>query len=584
MTSIRLQFVAQFVVVLLISAEISLLLYNILVPILPAVAVHIILLIVVGAFGVLLTRNLWRGVQLLDEGLRQLNSVNSAEPLPITRATFPFQPMLRQLNQLAGHGRDIDQLRGAFAQQIAEAAAQEERNRLARDLHDSIKQQIFSMKISAATAEARFHTDPAGAKSALTRLQRSATDAMDEMDNLLRQLRPAPIDRLGLVEAIREQCVALSLRSGAEVVFNSAELPEDDQFEIGSQEHIYRIIQEGLSNIARHARATHVKVDLKREMVEQLPYLSITIRDNGQGFDPSTVEAGMGLGNIAERAKQLGGKHEIASHKRGTTLRISQIPLLAAKQSESFVTLQTAKNRMQRLDMLHERWIIGWTVFSWFVVQLSWLGHFRTDEQEALLRFGVWGIGLLGGTLWTLIQTNGLQQQAANEIGTLPQTTHLIHAYLRKFQTLLGISLAFFGAFGVYWLAQLTITPWAYEFSFAIAGLVVGTVALLWAAMNWMGKIRYEVALYNALDDPDDQQRTLQDLRRNSMVSIVLVTIVIVSWAVLVPSIRSTGAGNAMGVRWFEWLNLTIVPTACYFWMLHLARALQLMRLESTDE
>lgn len=140
-------------------------------------------------------------------------------------------------------------------QQIREAAAQEERNRLARELHDAVKQQIFAIQTSAATAEARFATDPAGAQAAISQVRQSAREAMSEMEAMLDQLRAAPLGNTGLVEAIRKQGESLAFRTGATVDLRVEKLPPDDALAPGTHQAIYRVTQEALANIGRHARA-----------------------------------------------------------------------------------------------------------------------------------------------------------------------------------------------------------------------------------------------------------------------------------------------------------------------------------------
>ena len=119
----------------------------------------------------------------------------------------------------------VESQREQWAQQIHEAAAQQERNRLARELHDSIKQQLFSINVSAATVQARWENDDAGARAALEAVRGSVREAMAEMEALLHNLRPAPLETLGLVEALRQQCESLQYRAGAQVTAEIGELP-----------------------------------------------------------------------------------------------------------------------------------------------------------------------------------------------------------------------------------------------------------------------------------------------------------------------------------------------------------------------
>ncbi len=210
------------------------------------------------------------------------------------------------------------QLRSAYEQQIREAAGQEERHRLARDLHDAIKQEIFVVQTAAATAEARFDNDPEGARSALEQVRAAAREAMAEMEAMLDQLRAAPLEINGLVEALRKQCEALGFRTGARVEFQLGTLPPNEELAPGAQQAIFRAAQEALANAGRHARAANVKVSLDAVG----PKLELTVRDDGSGFDTNQRASGMGLRNMRERAAEYGGEFEIDSMPGGgTTVR-----------------------------------------------------------------------------------------------------------------------------------------------------------------------------------------------------------------------------------------------------------------------
>jgi signal transduction histidine kinase len=227
------------------------------------------------------------------------------------------------------------------AQQIRDAAAQEERNRLARELHDAVKQQIFAIQTSAATAETRFDADPAGARDALAQVRQSAREAMAEMEAMLEQLRATPLGNTGLVEAIRKQCDALAFRTGVKVDLRIESLPADDALPAGAHQAIFRIAQEALANVARHARAHFVQVCLAT--TPQL--LELRIHDNGVGFDPGAPPAGMGLHNMRARAAEIGGALQVAKPQlsEGTIVTLS-IPYetLYARTYHLKQTLQVA--------------------------------------------------------------------------------------------------------------------------------------------------------------------------------------------------------------------------------------------------
>lgn len=222
--------------------------------------------------------------------------------------------------------REVHDLRENLLAQVQDTAAQQERNRLARELHDSIKQQIFSISMSAAAVEAHWGTDPQRAQAALGDLRSVAHEAMVEMNALLQQLSPAPLEKVGLVQALRDQCEALGYRTGAQVTTKFGALPPNDRLPAGAQESIFRIVQEAFSNTARHARAGQVGLYLG--LRDDGDALMLSIHDDGQGFDPHAVKDGMGLDNIRQRVIALKGDLSIDSDlNKGTGLQIT-IPLV----------------------------------------------------------------------------------------------------------------------------------------------------------------------------------------------------------------------------------------------------------------
>lgn len=228
-------------------------------------------------------------------------------------------------------------LREKALQQAREAAALAERNRIARELHDSIKQQIFSISVSAAAARAFWQGEDADeAREALEDIQRGAREAQVEMQALLQQLRPAPLENSSLVEALKVQAQALGFRTGAQVHVAIDEIPGNDRLLPGTQEAIFRLVQEAFANIARHARAHTIWLNLHMEE----DALCIEVRDDGQGFELAQVHEGMGLKNLRERVQELHGEIEIDSHRgQGVAVKI-RIPLLVALRSPEEEELQ----------------------------------------------------------------------------------------------------------------------------------------------------------------------------------------------------------------------------------------------------
>jgi signal transduction histidine kinase len=220
----------------------------------------------------------------------------------------------------AGPRSYTDRLRSQYERQIHEAAAQEERNRLARELHDSIKQQIFVIQTAAATVQARFEKDTAGALAALDQVRSSAREAMAEMEAMLDQLRAAPLENTGLIQAIKKQCEAFEFRTGARVDFHVGPLPASECLAPGAQQALFRVTQEALANVSRHARARTVRIRLASVQ----DHVALTIEDDGSGFDSEQVHGGMGINNMRARAEQYGGMFELATRPGGgTSVRVA---------------------------------------------------------------------------------------------------------------------------------------------------------------------------------------------------------------------------------------------------------------------
>ena len=288
-----------------------------------------------GALGIALTLNVRRGLSRADGALTRLTR---GQPLALApRLGWPLGQIGAHLTDLdaelirrAQHERAAIAFREQALRQAMREAAQEERSRLARELHDSIKQQIFSISVSAAAAQTRLGADTSGAMGAIGDVRRSAHEAQVEMQALLQQLRPAPLVNASLVEALRTQCEALGYRSGARVRFDADKMPDDDRLPLGTQESLFRITQEVLANVARHARAEHVDVALRHDASA----LTLTLHDDGQGFDPARTPGGMGLENVNQRAEALGGSVLVTSMPGGGTTVLVRVPLTTPQPLE----------------------------------------------------------------------------------------------------------------------------------------------------------------------------------------------------------------------------------------------------------
>jgi signal transduction histidine kinase len=201
-------------------------------------------------------------------------------------------------------------------QRAQEAARVEERQRLARELHDSVSQSIYSLMLFSRTAR---EAQRAGAEqeleTALDRLGTLSIQALREMRLLLFELRPSILAEVGLVSALRLRLDAVERRAGTEAELEvTGKLDMDVEVEAA----IYSIAMEALNNVLKHAEADLVAVVLQQTRSE----ITLRVCDNGRGFNPGEAgQGGLGLNSMHERADQVGGQLEIHSGDgRGTTV------------------------------------------------------------------------------------------------------------------------------------------------------------------------------------------------------------------------------------------------------------------------
>jgi len=259
-------------------------------------------------------------------------------------------PQLRREIEL--RMRDLSEQQSALIAQLREAAIQEERNRLARDLHDTIKQQLFSINVAAATAQSLLHHNPEAIVQHIQHVRDLSQAAMAEMKALLTQLRPQPLATVGLIEAIRDQLEALRFRAEVTTELHYDVLPDEGRLPLGAQETIFRVVQEALSNVARHARARHTQVALTCETTNGSEVLRVCITDDGQGFDPATTPSGMGLTNMRTRIEAIGGTLAVRSTPNAGTTVCFRIPLLELEADKE-------KERRMKEENLQHVYVAG---------------------------------------------------------------------------------------------------------------------------------------------------------------------------------------------------------------------------------
>src|SRR5690625_3579765 len=209
-----------------------------------------------------------------------------------------------------------------FAQQAHIAATIEERQRLARDLHDAVSQQLFALRMVSQATEKIIEKNPQVAKEKIKEIAEMALQAQNEMRALLLHLRPIYLSG----ETLKEGLIRLidDLKKKCTLRFD-VEIDEEIKLSQSKEEHIFRLIQEALSNILRHANAANVHLLMKNRENE----LFVHINDDGIGFDLETKlnkRTSYGLKTMRERCEEIGGTFKIRSKKGEGTYIDVRIP------------------------------------------------------------------------------------------------------------------------------------------------------------------------------------------------------------------------------------------------------------------
>jgi PAS domain S-box-containing protein len=242
--------------------------------------------------------------------------------LPVEVSAIGMRDEDGQFAGIHGAARDIterDRLERELRQQAGELAAGEERAHLARELHDSVTQALFSMTLVTRTTELLLDRDPAAAREQLASLRDLQRDALAEMRALIFELRPGNLEKDGLIHALKTHSAALQGRIGLPIVVHGEELGQ--RLPLAIEEVLYRIAQEALHNVVKHAAARQVRL----ELVDEPSLVRLRVVDDGKGFDPASVADGhLGLAGMRARAEKVGATLEVRSRQGvGTTIDVA---------------------------------------------------------------------------------------------------------------------------------------------------------------------------------------------------------------------------------------------------------------------
>lgn len=226
----------------------------------------------------------------------------------------------RRVEQARSREREIRLL----YEQAQELASLQERQYLARELHDSVSQALYAIALGAHTAREALESDPEQARASIDYVLALSEAGLAEMRALIFELRPESLEIEGLVAALMKQVAVLRTRYKLTV---DADLGQEPFLSMEIKHALYRIAQEALHNIVKHARASVVVLRL----AEQTNEIILEVRDNGKGFDPAVPFPGhLGLRSMHERAVKMGGTLTIESEAgKGTYVGV-RIPIVPA--------------------------------------------------------------------------------------------------------------------------------------------------------------------------------------------------------------------------------------------------------------
>jgi signal transduction histidine kinase len=225
------------------------------------------------------------------------------------------------LQLLAAHAA-IALVNARLYERSRELSIMEERHRIARELHDSVTQKLFSLRLTADAAAnllRRTSELPEAAAAHLDTVRQLASEATDELRAVMVGLRPADLHGDGLAPALRKQAELLDRAHGAQVRFRGPGVP---RLAADREEAVYRVAQEALHNALRHGAPSTVDIELSSSDVAVV----LTVRDDGSGFDPGvrgTAQRRLGLASMRDRATAVGGRLQVKSRPgQGTTVRL----------------------------------------------------------------------------------------------------------------------------------------------------------------------------------------------------------------------------------------------------------------------
>ncbi len=276
-----------------------------------------------GAYGYWQSIRLKRRLETLEEAMLYLEKGHLSRPMPhlgedeigrlaerLGAISGKWEEQVTSLQRLSTNNAEL-------AEKARLTAVVEERQRLARDLHDAVSQQLFAISMTATALGRTLEKDLERAKRQVALIEEMSSVAQSEMRALLLHLRPVHLEGKPFAVALRELLQELSTKMPVAIQW---EMDEDIRLAKGVEDQLFRIAQEAISNTLRHSRAERLEMKLLR----RVDGVRLSIRDNGIGFElDKKKQASYGLMSMAERVNEIGGFMNIVTAPgKGTRIEI----------------------------------------------------------------------------------------------------------------------------------------------------------------------------------------------------------------------------------------------------------------------
>jgi NarL family two-component system sensor histidine kinase LiaS len=287
-----------------------------------------VLIVSGAAFGFLRSYQIRQRVEALREEMVLLDKGTASQSLPdlgrdeIGRLGDQFAKLRRKWEEQVSSLQRLSSNNAELESKARMSAIVEERQRLARELHDAVSQQLFAISMTATAVGRTLDHDFERARRQVELIEEMASVAQSEMRALLLHLRPVHLEGKRLTQAIPELVEEMKAKVPVEIALD---MEEDLPLNKGMENHLFRIVQEALSNTFRHARATKMDIVLQRRG----DAVRLGIRDNGVGFDTREKKhTSYGLVSMEERVSELGGSFNVVSAPgKGTRIEI-RVPIM----------------------------------------------------------------------------------------------------------------------------------------------------------------------------------------------------------------------------------------------------------------